>query len=254
MRYILLSAFITIFSLLAPAGRAADSDAAKGMSDSERAAIEAVVKEYLAKHPDEIVQSLQEMQKREQADAEAKSKNAVAGAKDKIYGDPDTPVGGNPKGSVTVVEFFDYQCGYCKMSETAIEKLLKEDKDVKFVYKNFPILGPMSTVAAKASLASARQGQFAKFHQALMNKKDHLNEEMIYQTAKDAGLDVEKLKKDMKDEAIEKMTQANIKLGAEVGVRGTPLFIVGDTVFPGAMEYAQLKQAVDEARTATKKN
>jgi len=225
----------------------------KTFSDAERMGIEDIIHDYLInKHPEVLMEAMRELQKRDQATAETKSKAAIAGAKDKIYNDPNTQVGGNPKGNVTVVEFFDYQCGYCKMSEESILKLLKEDKEVKFLYKEFPILGPMSVTASKAAFASIKQGKYIKFHDALMAKKEHLSEDIIYQTAKDVGLDVEKLKKDAADEATAKIVDESLKLGTDVGVRGTPMFIIGDQVYPGALQYEQLKKAVDEARAAKK--
>ena len=142
------------------------------------------------------------------------------------------------------------------MSEESVEKLLKEDKNIKFIYKNFPILGPLSAEAAKASQASYKQGasKFQAFHNAMMVKKDHLTtSEPIYQMAKDAGLDVEKLKKDMADASVTDSIAANLKLGQEIGARGTPMFIIGDNAFPGALQYDQLKQAVADTRTPPKK-
>jgi len=265
MRYVTLFLAAAILSLPAsgnaedmtvtPTAPAASAETAtKTFSDSERAAIEDIIREYLtSKHPEVLMDAMKELQRRDQASAESKSKEAINAAKDKIFNDPNTPIGGNPKGDVTVVEFFDYQCGYCKMSEEAVEKLMKEDKNVKFLYKDFPILGPMSVTAAKASFASAKQGKYIKFHDALMNKKDHVSEDVIYQVAKDVGLDVEKLKKDMNDEATTKLIETNLKLGGDIGVRGTPMFIVGEQIYPGAMQYDQLKKAVDAARPAAKK-
>jgi len=201
------------------------------------------------------MEAMQELQKRDQANAEEKSEKAIKAATDKIFNNPDTPIGGNPKGDVTLVEFFDYQCGYCKMSEADVEKLLKEDKNIKLIYKDFPILGPMSATASKAALASVKQGpdKYVKMHDALMGKKDHLTEDMIFDIAKGQGLDVAKLKKDMDDDSVGKIIQANLELGGDIGVRGTPMFIVGQQVYPGAMQYDQLKKAVTDARAAAKK-
>jgi protein-disulfide isomerase len=142
------------------------------------------------------------------------------------------------------------------MSEPYLEKILNEDKGVRFIYKNFPVLGPASTAAAKASFAALRQGpdKFVKFHEALMGKKEHLNDDIVDQTAKDAGLDIERLKKDVGDDAIQKQVQAGLDLGTEIGVRGTPFFIVGGKVYPGAMEYEQFKKAIADARAPAKKN
>ncbi len=224
-------------------------------SEPQKAEIEAIIKEYLInKHPEVMAEGIQNLQRREQAEAESKTKDGVTKEKNRLFNDPASPVGGNPKGSVTVVEFYDYQCGYCKISEESIEKLLKEDKDVRFVYKNFPVLGPVSVEAAKASLASMKQGKFQAFHAALMTKKEHLTSEVIYKTAKDVGLNIEKLKKDMADPAIMDTLNADLKLGQDIGVRGTPMFVLSNSaVYPGALQYEQLKKAVSDARSEAKK-
>jgi protein-disulfide isomerase len=224
-------------------------------SEAQRSEIEAIIKEYLTdKHPEVMAEGLQELQKREQENADAKSKQEIGSAKDRVYNDPNSPIGGNPKGNVTVVEFFDYQCGYCKMSEDAVEHLLKDDKNVRFVYKEFPILGPMSAQAAKASLASVKQGKYQAFHDALMAKKDHLTEDLIMATAKSVGLDTDKLKKDMAESSVDDEINATLKLGQDIGVRGTPMFVINDNVYPGAMQLDQLKQAVSDARGTEKKS
>jgi protein-disulfide isomerase len=139
------------------------------------------------------------------------------------------------------------------MSEEGINKLLKADNGIKFLYKDFPILGPMSVEASKASFAAAKQGKFQAYHDALMSKKDHVSDDMLFQTAKEVGLDIDKLKKDMAGDDIAKEIEANLKLGNDVGVRGTPMFVVGDNVYPGALQYEQFKKAVDDARASAKK-
>ncbi len=245
---------------LSVAARAADAPlpqttTAATFNDAQKAEIENIVKEYLVnKHPEVMAQGLQNLQQKEQQSADAKSKAEITSEKDKIFNDPRTPVGGNPKGDVTIVEFYDFSCGYCKMSEESLERLVKEDKNVKVVYKDFPILGPASAEAAKAALASMKQGKFQPLHDALMTKKDHLTSDMIYATAKDVGIDVDRLKKDMNDSVVADTIAANLKLGQDIGVRGTPMFIVNDNVYPGALQYEQLKQAVSDARGAEKKS
>jgi len=229
--------------------------ATASFTDTQRTEIENIIKEYLTtKHPEVMAEGLQTLQKRDQESAEAKSKAEISSAKDRVFNDPTSPFAGNPKGNVTVVEFYDYQCGYCKMSEDAIEKLIKEDKNVKFIFKDFPILGPASAEAAKASLASVKQGKFQAFHDTLMGKKDHLTSDMIYQVAKEVGLNVDQLKKDMTDASVTDALNGNLKLGQDIGARGTPMFIINDNVFPGALQYDQLKQAVSDARAADKKS
>jgi len=252
MRYV-FAVPLLVLSLLVSAAPHAETVPAS-IPESEKVAIQEIIHSYLTKdHPEVLMEGMRELQRRDQASAEAKTADAIKASKDRIYNDPATPVGGNPKGDVVIVEFFDYQCGYCKLSAPFIERILKEDKGVRFVYKEFPVLGEVSTLASKTALAAFRQGldKYVKFHDALMNKKEHLNEEMIYQIAKDAGLNVEKLKKDAADDETKKQIQANIDLGTEVGVRGTPMFIIGDKIFPGAIQqYEDMKNAVNEARAA----
>ena len=227
--------------------------AAVGFTDAQRAEIEDIIKDYLTnKHPEVMAEGMQNLQRKMHDAAEAKMKEGVNAAKEKIFNDPNSPVGGNPKGDVTVVEFYDFNCGYCKMSEEGVEKLLKDDKNVKFIYKDFPILGPVSVEAAKAAQASIKQGKFVAFHDALMNKKDHLSSEIIYQTAKDVGLDVEKLKKDMESYEVKTNLGNNMQLAQDLSIQGTPMFIVGDGIYPFAMDYEKLKQAVAAARSAKK--
>ena len=255
MRYVV--AFLALLLSLSPAfAEGGAAAASESFSDSQKTAIEEIVKTYLTKeHPEILMQAMQELQKRDQASAEAKTQDAIKAKHDQIYSDANTPVGGNPKGDVTIVEFFDDQCGYCKMSEPFLEKILNEDKNVRFIYKEFPVLGPASTTAAKASLAAFRQGndKFIAFHNALLAKKEHLNDDIIYQTAKDVGLDVDKLKADANDDATAKQIQANLDLGTDIGVRGTPMFIIGSKVFPGALQEDQLKKAITDARATAKK-
>lgn len=241
-----------------PAGTSAAAAApvpVSSFSDAQRAEIENIFKEYITKkNPEVLMEAMQELQKREMTDAANKSKTALTNDHDKLYNDAMSPIGGNPKGSVIVVEFFDYACGYCKMSEPHVEKLLKENKDVKFIYKDYPILGPASTEAAKAALAANKQGKYVQMHDKLMTaqiphgaSEATAADDAIFKAAKEAGVDVEKLKKDMKDDAIDKALEANVSLGMEVGARGTPTFIIGDSVYPGAMEYDQLKKTVADA-------
>jgi hypothetical protein len=227
----------------------------KTFSDADKAAIQQIIRDYMVKdHPEVLIEASKVLQEREETSAKTKSAEAIKTLQDKIYNDPGSPVGGNPKGDVTIVEFFDFQCGYCKLSEADVLRIMKEDKNVKFIYKDFPILGPLSVTASKAALAAAKQNAYIKMHDALMAKKEHLSEDMIYDIAKSAGLDVSKLKKDMADDSIAKQIELNTDLGRDVGVRGTPMFIINDSVYPGALQFEQLKKAVDEARAAPKKN
>jgi protein-disulfide isomerase len=169
-----------------------------------------------------------------------------------IFDDPNSPVLGNPKGDVTIVEFYDYSCSHCKASHPAVEELLKADRTVRFIAKEFPILGEGSLLASRAALASVKQKKFAQFRTILMDYREQFNEASIMNLAQQAGLDPVQLKRDMSDKAIDDTIAKNQKLAYDLNVSGTPMFIIGDMVYPGALDVAQLQQAVANARSANK--
>lgn len=245
---------LPLSAMAAPASRSGTPTTAGAFTDDQKKEVESLIKTYLTeKHPEVLAEAIQALQKRERDETEAKLKEKVVSEHDKLVNDASSPVVGNPKGDIAVVQFYDYQCGYCKASQEAIEKILKDDKDVKFVFKNFPVLGAVSVEAARAALASVKQGKFFVFHSAMMNKKEHLTSELIYQIAKDSGLDVDKLKKDMTDASVEESLDASTKLAHDIGVQGTPFFLIGDAFFPGVMSHDQMKSAISAARSKVKK-
>lgn len=168
-----------------------------------------------------------------------------------IYNNASIPAFGNA-GGVVIVEFFDYQCSYCKASEAGVQKILQENSNLEIIYVDFPKLGPMSFLAAKAALAAWRQGadKYLLFHNRLMEKNTHASEELIFQAAAQVGLDAERLKKDMNDPIIARQIQSNIALGHSVGVKVTPDFIVGGRFYPGYATYEQLKERIAYAQSS----
>lgn len=155
---------------------------------------------------------------------------------------------GNPRGSVTIVEFFDYSCVYCKAAEPRLEALLKADKGVRLVLKEFPILTPQSLVASRAALAAVRQGKYARFHQALMNYEGPLDEAAIFDTAKSAGLNVARLRADMAAPQIADEIIANFNLARALRLFQTPAFIVGNHILTGPSAQIDFPRAVAAAR------
>lgn len=223
-------------------------------TDAQKKEIEGIIREMITKkEPDMIIKAAQNVQERMEKEAATKGQAAVSKNMDKLINDPNAPVLGNPKGDVTVVEFFDYTCGYCKMAEEHLRQLVAEDKNIRLVSKHLPILGPNSNVTAKASLASVAQGKFPQFHEKLMKSKEQLNESNVLAIAKDVGLDTDKLKKDMESEKVQKIIKDNLELAKELGTNGTPTFVIGDKLYSGAIPLEQMKAAVDEARKAKKK-
>src|SRR5437764_6565863 len=186
-------------------------DAAEFTPD-QRKAIEAVIHDYLTKNPDVLIDTLQAAEDKIKGDARDKAAQALSARRREIFDDPETPIAGNPKGDVSLVEFFDYRCPYCKQVEPSLEALLGEDRQLRLVYKEFPVLGPDSVTASRAALAARKQGKYDALHRALMELKGHFDETAVFQTAAAAGLDVERLKRDMEAPEIDRMLKANASL------------------------------------------
>src|ERR1044071_8209489 len=183
--WLVAAALLAAVAVLVPlhAGFAAD------FTPDQRKAIETIIHDYLTKNPDVLLDALQAAEDKMKGDAKDKAAQALSTRRREIFEDSDTPVAGNPQGDVSIVEFFDYRCPYCKQVEPALEKLLRDDRKLRFVYKEFPVLGPESLIAAKAALASRKQGKYAAVHQALMALKGQMTEGLVLQTAGSAGID-----------------------------------------------------------------
>jgi protein-disulfide isomerase len=217
-------------------------------SPDQREAIEGIVRDYLAKNPEILVEALQAAESKARGDARDKASAALAARRQEVFNDPDAPVAGNPQGDASLVEFFDYRCPYCKQVEPALEALLAKDKELRFVYKEFPVLGPASVKAARAALASRQQGKYDAFHRAMMATKGEFDEAVVYKVAGSVGLDVERLKHDMAAPEIDRILKANTKLAEALDIRGTPGFVIGDEIVPGAVSLEALKKLIDAAR------
>ena len=172
----------------------------------------------------------------------------IATRHDEIYNDPDTPVGGNPAGDVTIVEFFDYNCPYCRKVAGVLGELERTDANLRFVYKEFPILGPDSDFAARAALAAHRQGKYLEFHKALMTSRFVANQTTVRQIAETAGLDVERLKADMADPTLASIVARNLALAMALRIHATPSFVIADQVYAGGGELADFQRVIDAAR------
>jgi protein-disulfide isomerase len=214
----------------------------------QRQAIETIIHDYLMQNPDVLIEALREAEAKANNDTDAKAAQVIRDRRDEVFDDPATPVGGNPKGDVTIVEFFDYRCPYCKQVHPAIQKLLDQDRKLRFVYKEFPVLGEQSDIAAHAALAARLQGKYEPFHNAMMAAKGQITEDVVYRLAGSVGLDVDRLKRDMADPEIDRALSANRALAKALELRGTPGFIIGDHIVPGAIDLDALKTMVADAR------
>lgn len=202
-------------------------------------AIERIVKSYLLKNPEVLREVIGELNKRQEAAAAEKRKEVLSS----IYKD-DSPFASG-KGKYTVVEFFDYNCGYCRHAFNEVVKLTDSEKDVRVVFVEFPILSEESRKASELAIAAAKQGKYWEYHRALMNESGPATEEKALKVAAKVGLNVDQLKKDRDSDETKAIIEKNLALGNAMGVQGTPAFFVGDEAIPGAPE--DLKQVLTSA-------
>lgn len=225
-------------------GMAAAQDA---LTPAQKEAIEKVVREVIRTNPEIIMEAL-ESHDRRQKEAEAQRfVQVLAANKQAVRNDPHSEIAGNPKGDVTVVEFFDYRCPYCKQAHNQVQALIKRDPKVRVVLKEFPILGADSLLASRAAIAAREQGKYHAFHSAMLETRA-LNEDIIFRLAADVGLDVERLKKDMTKPEVQAIIAQNRKLAEALGITGTPAFVIGDQLVPGAVSVDRLAAMVEETR------
>lgn len=232
--------------------------AQQGLADETTAAdlpveqVEKIVRDYLMREPEVIYQALEELQRRQAEEQAERQKEMLVSRKDELLNDPATPVVGNPEGDVSLVEFFDYRCGYCRRVLSSMQALMAEDDNLRVVFKELPVLGEDSVRAARASLASQMQdeGLYMDFHLALMSAED-LSADGIRSIAAEVGLDPEQLEQDMQSDEISQAIDANYKLASALGIEGTPAFVIGETLVPGAVDKGRLAALIEEARTAT---
>jgi protein-disulfide isomerase len=213
--------------------------------------VTALIEQHLAANPEIVQRAIQELRRREAKAKQDLARSNLAAFRAELTRDPRAPVGGNPDGDVTVVEFFDYNCPYCRAVKPALRDLLAGDAGLRFVYKEFPILGEASRTAARAALAAARQGTeaYERFHDALLGVQGQLANDGVFRMAERIGLDMARLRADMEDPEIEAAIQANLKLASRLKITGTPAFVVGQAIIPGAVSLEELREAVSQART-----
>jgi protein-disulfide isomerase len=206
------------------------------------------IRAYLMANPEVLVDAMAELERKQDAQRDNVAQKAIKENQAELLRDPETPSTGNPGGDVTIVEFSDYQCPYCKKAYSAVKSTIAADGKVKLVYKDLPILGEASKIAAVAALASIKQGKHEAFHDALMANTAKLDADRIFEIATSVGIDVAQLKKDMEDPKIKEIIDRNMALAQDLGVRGTPAFVIGDQFVPGAVDADALKKLVADAR------
>ena len=231
---------------------AAEPARAQKFTDEQRHEIGTIVRDYLMKNPEVLQEVIGELEKR-QAVAEAdKHKAAISTHREALFNSKRQVNLGNPQGDVTLVEFFDYNCGYCKRALADMLELLKSDQKLRFVLKEFPVLGPGSVEAAQVAVAVNMQDRTGKkyleFHQKLLSGRGQIDKAKALAAAKDVGLDMARIEKDLQSGEVKATLEESVKLAEALGISGTPSYVVGQSVIPGAVGAAALKQQVEAAR------
>jgi protein-disulfide isomerase len=211
--------------------------------------LEQAIEQYLYSHPEVIEQSLANLRTKRQESHKARIKEIIADHQNELLHDPDSPISGNPSGDVTVVEFFDYRCIYCKRVAASITKLQHDDAGVRIVYKDFPILGDVSVYAARAALAAKSQGKHEAFHEALLASANELTQAEVLSIADQVGLSRAQLESDLRSPKWDSIIERNRGLAEVLSITGTPGFIVGDQLYPGVLDLEGLKRLVEKARS-----
>ncbi len=238
-----------VLGLLAASPAGPGAAAAEDFSPAQEEAINKLVRQYILDHPEIILEAVQALEQRKQAAADTKRSDTIEQNYQDLAHNPQSPVIGNPDGDVVVVEFFDYNCGYCRKMTEDMFDLVKDDGKIRYVLKELPIFGEGSRFAAKAALAAAQQGKYREFHYALMTAGVTIDESSARAIAQSVGLDLARLETDMLDPALDQELDRNYELAHALGVEGTPALLIGRSFVPGARGYDELARMVAVARS-----
>jgi protein-disulfide isomerase len=248
--YLLIAAAImvtAVFGALRLAGMVGGEDVpSAAMSKGD---VEKIVRNYLLENPEVIFEAVERMKSKDESQRLVKMKDKAKAHQTALYAEPQPLVAGNPKGDVTIVEFFDYRCPYCRKVKKTVSDLLNQDGNIKLILKEFPILSPESEMAAQVAIAAAAQGKYWDVHMAFMGAED-LAGERIFELAKEAGADVALIKAELKNPKIAKRLGETQALAGAIGIDATPTFFIGDEPYTGALNLDELKKAVAAARKA----
>jgi protein-disulfide isomerase len=246
------------FRLIAPAllalvlGAAPQAASAQGVSDVQRSDIEKIVREYLLKNPEVLEEAMNELSKRQAAADAEKHQASIAKNSEAIFNSPRGVTLGNKDGDVTFVEFFDYNCGYCKRAMADMMELMKADPKLKVVLKEFPVLSQGSVEAAQVAVAVRMQDPTGKkyldFHQKLLTGRGAADKARALAAAKEAGLDMAKLEKDLGSAEVKSTLEENLKLADSLGMNGTPSYVIGKQIVIGAVGLEALREKIATAR------
>jgi protein-disulfide isomerase len=218
------------------------------LTPEQRQEVIGILRDALRDDPSILREAFEALQRAELREREGAARAAIAQHADALFRDPADPVRGNPAGAVTVVEFFDARCGYCKQLHPTMDQLVRRHGDLRVVLKDLPVLGPNSVLASRALLAAQRQGKYGPLHDALLRLREEPTEPVLRREAERVGLDWGRLRREMDDPAIARRLEANMRLASALRIEGTPALVIGETLVPGAVDLATLDRLVAEAR------
>lgn len=207
---------------------------AEPFSTEKRSEIEQIVKDYLMANPEILRDAFMELEQREQQQQVARMRSQIGENAEAMFQSKHTYVAGNPQGDVTLVEFFDYNCGFCKRSMESVIQLIESDPNIRVVMREFPILGEGSLIASRAALASRKQNKYWEFHVALMKSSGLRSAAEIMRVAEQVGLNVDQLKADMEDPSVLTSIKESYALAKALGIQGTPTFVLDDQIIPNS--------------------
>lgn len=216
--------------------------AAQALSPEQRAEVLQILRDALRQDPSILRDAMTGLEMAEQTERAAAQARAITQRADALFRDPADAVKGNPQGAITLVEFFDTRCGFCKQLHPVMEQLIQRERDVRVVMKDLPILGPNSVLAARALIAAQRQNQYGALHDALMRLREEPTEPVLRREAERLRLDWARLRRDMDDPATTARIERNVALARALDIQGTPAIISGTTLLPGAVDLQTLQR------------
>jgi len=222
---------------------------AQEFNDAQKAQINKMFEAYLLENGETVIKSVEKYQEQKDEQDRQASKAKAKVLVDRIESGADLPMTGNKDGDITLIEFFDYNCGYCSRALEELVTVLEKDKNLKVVFFDMPILGPPSLEASKWSLAAHKQDKYFEYHSALLNHKGQKSEKTLEKLAKDLGLNIEQLKKDKDSKEIADMLTDNVEQATEMNIRGTPGFIINGEIFPGYMPADRIIEILKDMRS-----
>jgi len=224
------------------------ASAADKFTPAQKTKIEELIRSYLLEHPELLLEVMERLEEKQKTAARDGAREMIQRHQAELFQSTNDFVI-NPEGTIPMVEFFDYQCGYCKRILDDVMKLAAANPDVRVILKEFPILGEGSVMAARATLAAQKQGKYLEMHNALMSMRRQIDDAAVMAVAADLGLDATQMREDMASSEVQSIIDENLALARRMNIRGTPTLIIGDNLVPGAISFEQMLALVDEAAT-----